>query len=110
MHCIELENTRPSCEGVVTWFLMEYLPKSLFFLVVEEKDLSEEGVDGWCIRETHNEFLIQIHKGIEDPYMYKRVLLHELWHMYQYYRNLPRNEDETLKQEHTLLNKYHQNH
>ncbi len=109
MHCIELD-TRDLAEGIVTWFMREYFPKSLFFLTVEETDLSEEGVMGWCMRETGNEFLIQIHKGIEDPYMYKRVLLHELWHMYQYYHNLPRNEDETLKQEHTLLNKYHQNH
>ena len=69
MHCIELENTRPSCEGVVTWFLREYLPNAYFFLVVEEKDLSEEGVDGWCIRETHNEFLIQIHSGLDNNYI-----------------------------------------
>ena len=46
MHCIELENCRDSCEGVVTWFLREYIPDGLFFLVVEEKDLSGEGVLG----------------------------------------------------------------
>ena len=47
MHCIEFENCRDSCEEVVLWFLREYLPNEFFFLVVEEKDLSEEGVDGW---------------------------------------------------------------
>lgn len=109
MHCIELENCRDTAEGIVSWFLREYIPNGLFFLVVEEKDLSDEGVDGWCMRETHNEFLIQINQNIEDPDSYKRVLLHELWHMYQYYHDLPRDEYETLRQEHTLLDKYHQN-
>ena len=108
MHCIEFENTRPSCEGVVTWFLKEYLPNAYFFLVVEEKDLSEEGVLGWCIRETHNEFLIQLHDGLGDNYI--SVLLHELHHMWQYYNDLPRDEEETLREELKLLNKYNQNH
>jgi len=36
-------------------------------------------------------------------------LCHELWHMYQYYNDLPRDEEETLRQEWLLLNKYHQN-
>jgi hypothetical protein len=108
MHCIELENTRPSCEGVVCWFLREYLPNEFFFLVVEEKDLSEEGVYGWCMRETQNEFLIQIHSGLGDNYI--SILLHELYHLYQYYYELPRDEEETLREELKLLNKYHENH
>ena len=108
MHSIELENTRPSCEGVVTWFLKEYLPNEFFFLVVEEKDLSEEGVLGWCMRETQNEFLIQLHNGLGDTYI--SILLHELHHLYQYYYELPRDEEETLREELKLLNKYNQNH
>ena len=111
MHCIEFDdNVRDLAEDVVLWFLREYLPKGLFFLTVEEKDLSEEGVDGWCIRETHNEFLIQIDRNILIPSFYIRVLLHELFHMYQYYNELDTNEDETLEQEHILLNKYYRNH
>ena len=110
MHCIELENCRSSCEEVVLWFLREYLPEGLFFLTVEEKDLSEEGVDGWCVRETHNEFLIQIDKNIVIPVFYQKVLLHELWHMYQYYNELDTDEDETLLQEIVLLDKYLKKH
>ena len=110
MHCIELDdNVRDLAEDLVCWFLREYIPKGLFFLVLQEKDLSGEGVSGWCMRETQNEFLIQIDQNIDDDYTYKRVLLHELWHMYQYYNDLPRDEDETLKQEWTLLDKYHEN-
>ena len=108
MHSIEFENCRGTAEGIVCWFLREYIPKGLFFLVVEEKDLSGEGVSGWCMRETYNEFLIQIDQNIDDPYTYKRVLLHELWHMYQYYNELPRDEEETLRQEWNLLDKYHE--
>jgi hypothetical protein len=110
MHCIEFENCRDSCEEVVLWFLREYLPNEFFFLVVEEKDLTEEGVDGWCIRETQNEFSIQIDKNIIIPSFYTRVLLHELFHMYQYYNELETDEDETLEQEHILLNKFYRNH
>ena len=109
MHLVEFENCRTLAHGVVQWFLSTYIPEALFFLVVEEKDLSEEGVEGWCMRETENEFLIQINECIEDPYTYKRVLCHELWHMYQYYNDLPRDEEETLRQKWLLLNKYHQN-
>ena len=46
MHSIELEGCRENAGPVVTWFMKEYLPDALFFLVVEEKDLSEECVDG----------------------------------------------------------------
>jgi hypothetical protein len=108
MHCIELEGCREVAEEVVSWFIKEYLPNEFFFLVVEEKDLSEEGVYGWCMRETQNEFLIQIHSGLGDNYI--SVILHELHHMWQYYNNLPRDEEETLREELRLLNKYHENH
>ena len=108
MHSIELENTRPSCEGVVTWFLKEYLPNEFFFLVVEEKDLSAEGVLGWCVRETENEFLIQIHSGLNEEYT--SILLHELEDMRRYYLGLEQVEEEVLKDELNLLNKFYRNH
>ena len=108
MHSIELEGCRETAEPVVTWFMKEYLPDAYFFLVVEEKDLSAEGVFGWCMRETQNEFLIQLHNGLGDTYI--SILLHELWHLYQYYYELPRDEEETLREELKLLNKYNQNH
>jgi len=103
MHSIELEGCRETAEPVVTWFMKEYLPDAYFFLVVEEKDLSEEGVFGWCIRETQNEFLIQIHSGLGETYI-------SILHMWQYYYDLPRDEEETLREELKLLNKYNQNH
>ena len=110
MHYIELvDGTRSTAWSVSEWFLGEYLHDKSVSITIEEKDLSEEGVDGWCMRETHNEFLIQIDNNIEDSYTYKRVLLHELHHMWQYYHNKPRDEEETLRQEWYLLNKYHQN-
>ena len=58
--------------------------------------------------ETQNEFSIQIDKNIVIPSFYNRVLLHELFHMYQYYNDLDTDEDETLEQEHILLNKFYQ--
>ncbi len=106
MHSIEFENCRDSCEGVVTWFLREYIPKGLFFLVVVEKDLSKEGVLGWCIRETENEFLIQIHNELDENYT--SILLHELEHMRRYYLGLDQNEDDVLSDELKLLDKYHE--
>ena len=107
MHCIELD-TRDLAEGIVTWFMREYFPKSLFFLTVEEKDLSGEGVLGWCVRETQNEFTIQIHSGLGDNYI--SVLLHELSHMMRYYHDQEQVEEVVLKEELKLLNKYYENH
>ena len=91
MHCIEFENCRNSCEEVVCWFLREYLPEGLFFLTVEEKDLSEEGVDGWCMREDDNEFLIQIEEKLEGA-EHTKTVLHELYHVFQHLHNIPRCE------------------
>ena len=104
MHCIELENTRPSCEGVVLWFLREYLPNEFFFLVVEEKDLSEEGVFGWCMRETQNEFLIQLHSGLEDEY--ESVLIHEMLHMMWYFKGVTQDEERCLREEVSVYKEY----
>ena len=108
MPYIEFSNTRETAQEVVSWFMREYIPDSLFFLTVEEKDLSQEGTLGWCIRETHNEFTIQIHSGLGDIYI--SILLHELAHMMRYYHNQEQVEEVVLKEELKLLNKYYENH
>ena len=108
MPYIELSNTREVAGDVVAWFMREYIPDSLFFLTVEEKDLSGEGVLGWCVRETQNEFTIQIHSGLSDNYI--SILLHELSHMMRYYHGQEQVEEFVLKEELKLLNKYYENH
>jgi hypothetical protein len=84
--------------------MKEYLSNHRVFITVDERDLSGEGVDGWCIKETENEFLIQIDENLE--YDYIPTLLHELYHVYQHMNNLPRDEYETHCQESKLLDKY----
>ena len=58
------------------------------------------------MRETQNEFLIQIHNELDENYI--SVLLHELEHMRRYYLGLEQNEDDVLSDELTLLDKYHE--
>ena len=105
MHYIECtEGVRDTAWSVSQWFMKEYLSNHHVFITIEERDLSSEGVEGWCIKETENEFLIQLHNDLE--YEYIPTLLHELYHVYQHVNNLPRDEYETYCKEMKLLDKY----
>ena len=105
MHYIELtEGTRSTAWSVSQWFLGEYLHDKSVSLTIEEKDLSEEGVDGWCIRESDKRFTIQIDTNLQ--YDFIQVLLHELYHITQYIMDGNTNEYETYHMEMELLDKY----
>ena len=105
MHYIELvDGTRSTAWSVSQWFLGEYLHDKSISLTIEEKDLSEEGVDGWCIRESDTRFTIQIDTNLE--YDFIQVLLHELYHVTQYMEDGNTNEYETYHMEIELLDKY----
>ena len=105
MHYIECtEGTRETAWSVSQWFMKEYLSNYSVFLTIEDRDLSDEGVDGWCIKETSNEFLIQLHNGLE--YDYIPTLLHELHHVLQHLEGREQDEYEAYCQEVELLDKY----
>ena len=102
---IELvDGTRSTAWSVSQWFLGEYLHDKSISLTIEEKDLSEEGVDGWCIRESDTRFTIQIDTNLQ--YDFIQVLLHELYHVTQYIMDGNTNEYETYHMEVELLDKY----
>ena len=71
-------------------------------------DLSEEGVNGWCMREEDNEFLIQIDENLRGD-EHDKTILHELYHMLQHMLNLPRCEICAYLFEDLALDRY-QNH
>ncbi len=105
MHYIEVtEGTRETAWSVCQWFMSEYLSDHKVFITVDERDLSGEGVEGWCIKESDNEFLIQIDTNLQ--YDFIPCMLHELYHIYQHVNELPRDEYETYCQESILLDKY----
>ena len=65
MHSIEV--IRPPSdypEEVIKWFMREYLSNHGIDLTVVYMDLSDEGVDGWCMREDDHEFIIQINEPL----------------------------------------------
>tara|TARA_E500000318_G_scaffold13317_2_gene12441 strand:+ start:954 stop:1286 length:333 start_codon:yes stop_codon:yes gene_type:complete len=109
MHFVEItEGTRITAQEVSSWFLNQYIPNHVCNLTVEEKDLSDDGVDGWCIRESDDEYLILIDKYLDDA-DYLSTLLHELFHVSQHVRGIPRDEDEAYSNESNLLDSWKKN-
>ena len=93
VHSIEILSDRhkPFCEPLCRWFMGEYLSNYSIDLTVVHMDLSDEGVDGWCMRESDYEFIIQIEETLQGD-EYKKTLLHELYHLYQHMLNISRCE------------------
>ena len=92
MHSIEV--IRPPSdypEEVIKWFMREYLSNHGIDLTVVYMDLSDEGVDGWCMREDDHEFIIQIDERL-DGVEHTKTILHELYHVYQHLKKEPRCE------------------
>ncbi len=93
MHCIDIipydriSTSRP----LIEWFTTEYLSNYGLDITVVYMDLSDEGVDGWCMREDDNEFLIQIDEKLEGA-EHTKTVLHELYHVFQHLHNIPRCE------------------
>jgi len=71
--------------------MTEYLSDWSVDLTLIHLDLSDEGVDGWCMREDDTEFIIQIDENLTGD-EYRRTLLHEMYHMYQHLKEIPRCE------------------
>jgi len=78
-------------EEVIYWFMGEYLENHSIDLTVVHMDLSDEGVDGWCMREDEHEFIIQIEESLEAN-EYIKTILHELYHLMQHLLDVPRCE------------------
>ena len=93
MHSIEIFSDRhkPFCKTLCHCFMGEYLSDHSIDLTVVHIDLTDEGVDGWCMRESDYEFIIQIEETLQGN-EYKKTLLHELYHTYQHLLNIPRCE------------------
>jgi len=108
MHSIEVVpswNPVASCKPLLHWFMGEYLPDHSIDLTVVYMDLSDEGVDGWCMREEDNAFIIQIDENLEGD-EHTKTLLHECYHMYQHMMNIPRCEICANLSEDLLLDKF----
>lgn len=106
MHSIEV--IRPPSdypEEVIKWFMREYLSNHGIDLTVVYMDLSDEGVDGWCMREDGHEFIIQIDERL-DGAEHTKTILHELYHMFQHVNNIPRCERCARMSEQQNLDRY----
>jgi len=77
------------CGSVIQWFDAKYLKDYTIDLTVHHRGLRREGVFGWCTPETDDinprEFLVEVHNRL-DVDAYVKILLHELWHVYQHVR------------------------
>ena len=109
MHSVEVigEGSRTSCKPLLFWFLGEYLFNHSIDLTVVHMDLSDEGVDGWCMREDDQEFIIQIDENLEGE-EYTRTLLHECYHVMQHVLGIARCEICAHFSEQINLDKYNE--
>ena len=79
--------SKKRCESIVKWFISKYLPRHKLDISINHRGLYREGVHGWVwvtdCDYRPREFAIEMHNflTVED---YTRVLLHELWHVYQH--------------------------
>ena len=94
MHCISInlpDHPVTDCKPLIDWFLMEYLSDYSVDLTVVYMNLSDEGVDGFCQRLSDYEFLIEIDHRLDVPELSKTIL-HEMHHVFQHLKNIPRCE------------------
>ncbi len=99
---------RRLCNRVVEWFKGQYLPRHHLDISVVHRGLKREGVSGWCMvngsTSRPRSFLVEIHNTLEEE-DYIKVLLHELWHVYQYIKGRE-SESEALRWEEILYDEY----
>ena len=99
---------RRLCNRVVGWFMGQYLPRHHLDISVVHRGLKREGVSGWCMvngsTSRPRSFLVEIHNTLEEE-DYIKVLLHELWHVYQYIKGRE-SESEALRWEEILYDEY----
>lgn len=109
MHSVSVigEGPRTSCKDVIHWFMKEYLFNYSIDLTVVHMDLSDEGVDGWCMREDEQEFLIQIDENLEGE-EHTRTILHECYHVMQHVLGISQCEICAQMSEQINLDKYNQ--
>ena len=86
----------------------QYLPRHHLDISVVHRGLKREGVTGWCMvngsTSRPRSFLVEIHNTLEEEDSIK-VLLHELWHVYQYIKGRE-SESEALRWEEILYDEY----
>ena len=108
MHSIEVVPSFtpvPSCKPLLEWFMTEYLSDHSVDLTVVYMPLSDEGVPGWCMRESDYEFVIQIDENLRGV-EHDKTLLHEMYHCMQHLMGIPRCEICANLSENLLLDKY----
>ncbi|QCW22995.1 hypothetical protein [Synechococcus phage S-B05] len=108
MHSIEVVPSFtpvPSCKPLLEWFMTEYLSDHSVDLTVVYMPLSDEGVTGWCMRESDYEFVIQIDENLRGD-EHDKTLLHEMYHCMQHLMGIPRCEMCANLSENLLLDKY----
>jgi len=106
MHYIEIlrDGSTVVCNSIIDFFLREYLSDHSIDLTVVHKDLSGEFVDGWCLKEEDNKYLIEIEYSLNGE-EYMRTLLHELYHVYQSLNGY-QDEKECYEKEEEALDTY----
>ena len=107
MHSIEVVPSFtpvPSCKPLLEWFMTEYLSDHSVDVTVVYMPLSDEGVTGWCMRESDYEFVIQIDENLRGD-EHDKTLLHEMYHCMQHLMGIPRGEMGANLSENLLLEK-----
>jgi len=106
MHYIEVlkDGSTVVTNSIIEFFLTEYLSHDFIDLTVVHKDLSGEFVDGWCIREDDNEFVIEIEYSLNGE-EYMKTLIHEMIHIKQWLDGY-QDEEECYKMEQLVLDRY----
>ena len=83
------------CEDVVCWFVSKHLPRHKLHIMIHHRGLYREGVYGWVWATDCDyrprAFEIEMHNFM-TPENYTKVLLHELWHVYQHVKGALRDK------------------
>ena len=93
------------CDTPINFFMGEYLSDYSFDLTVDHIDLSEDGVYGWCYKNSDSEFLIEIHDDLDEN-EYLTTLFHELVHVWQHLTKRPLKEGEANLLSWRMVDKY----
>lgn len=89
MLILDIDKSRKKnlCEDVICWFVSKYLSRFNIEIIVEHKNLKQEGFWGYCgiVDSTYRArvFLIEIDPNLRYK-SYVTTLLHECQHIYQH--------------------------
>lgn len=80
---------RDRAEKIAAWVFKKLMPRHRAYSVtIHLRDiLMKEGAYGWCFEADKRDFIVDVHKKIEEyesPAEYIKTFLHELVHVWQY--------------------------